>query len=246
VTIAAALNCREGLIFAADSQETISGYIKQQRGKIRTILCRGRFSFAVSGAGTTDYIEAAYQRIFDQFPEPANLYKIEQELRNRAQAFFDEHIARWAYFPESERPSVELLIGVAGPDVHGAFHYSGTVLNRVSESHAIGSGILLANSLFAQYHSYNHTLVETASIAAYVLSKVKKQVDTCGGRTDMVALENSGNLAYVDSATIEVLEKDFENAEKQMTRAFTETLKSKPLKLDWLRGPRGQCADFKD
>jgi 20S proteasome alpha/beta subunit len=59
VTIAIGLSCNEGIVLAADSQETIS-YLKQDVGKLRSVITEHCIvSFA--GAGWTDYINTAIE-----------------------------------------------------------------------------------------------------------------------------------------------------------------------------------------
>src|SRR5260370_36405906 len=103
------------------------------------------------------------------------------------------------------------------------------------ESKAIGAGILLANGLIVQHHNYNQTLDEAASIAVYILAKVKRQVDTCGGNTDLIVLENSGNLAFTKKEEIERLEKKFKKIESAMNQKLTKGIVRSNLAFSWLR-----------
>jgi hypothetical protein len=59
VTIAIRLCANDGILFAADSQETISGYIKGHVGKVRITLYNSGSVVSYAGAGTSDYIETA-------------------------------------------------------------------------------------------------------------------------------------------------------------------------------------------
>jgi 20S proteasome alpha/beta subunit len=233
VTIAAGFCCNDGIVLCADSQETISGYMKQYDGKIETILI-DRFVIAIAGAGFTDYIKTAVDTIAAPGLKFANPRQLELALRDRSLEFFDRHMARWSNFPESERPTVELLIGVTGRNKQQypcLFHCSGTSFHRVHEK-AIGAGILLANSLVSEHMHMPgklFTLEELSSLAIYILSKVKKQVDTCGGFTDLVTLGRGGDVAFAVSKDIDQLEHALDVLEKEASEKLRASIMEKKL-----------------
>jgi 20S proteasome alpha/beta subunit len=222
VTIAAGFRCNDGIVLCADSLHTISGYVKHHEGKIDTCAMED-FVIAIAGAGTTDYIRTAVETITRPGLEFIDLLQIEIALRDRMLEFFGRHLLPWSNFPESERPMVELLIAVTGKkktQYHGLFHYAGTSFHRVYEK-AIGAGILLADSLIAEHihsdrvHRNPQTLPQLCSLAVFILSKVKKHVDGCGGYTDLVILDKAGGVAFVDSGKIEELERVYQTLERK-------------------------------
>jgi 20S proteasome alpha/beta subunit len=233
MTIAIGLRGNEGVVIATDSQETVTGYIKNQRGKTHTIIFANHNAVCFAGSGTSDYIETATEKAIEGLGGLDDLREVQARLESNLLDFFDNHLARWAYFSESERPSVELLIGVSlhsGP--YSLFHYSGTSFNSVS-SKAIGAGILLANDLLDDYVEVGGTIQQHSAAAIYILSKVKKQVDTCGGFTDLVALKRKGDFALSDSRELETIENQLTKREEELTKAFKKEIIATTVPLSW-------------
>lgn len=154
-------------------------------------------------------------------------------MKERALQFFDEHLARWAYFPERERPTVELLIAVTGKDTHPRlFHYNSTSFHETSQK-AIGDGVLLADQLLMEHGFGEYKIAELSSLAIYILRKVKKGVDGCGGSTHVVALRKGFDFALTDHKEIEEMERKFEELDGGINKATTKSIFETPLRLSW-------------
>lgn len=70
MTIALGLRANDGIVLCADTQQTISGYIKTYDGKVDiTAYNDPRVVVAMAGAGTRDYIATARQSILGNFSE---------------------------------------------------------------------------------------------------------------------------------------------------------------------------------
>ena len=116
---------------------------------------------AIAGSGPKDYIKMAMDKACEGLDGKSNFREIEKIVETNLLTFFDKHLAPWAYFPERERPDIELLIGLSVKDgAHALFHYSGTSFYRVLSGKAIGAGILLADSLMHPYGFGLKTLEE--------------------------------------------------------------------------------------
>jgi hypothetical protein len=232
VTIALGFVANDGLLLCADMEQTI-GDIKTYDGKVRDIIFK-EAAITVVGAGHVDYIQTAISAVVDHFPDSGTLPEVEEELRGRLLRFFDDHLARWASFPNYDRPSVELLIGVSGKKfAPRLFHYEGTAFALTSMK-AIGSGVLLANDLMHRYCFGNYTINQLASLAIYILSKVKKGVVGCGGLTHITALRENRDIAWSEKVVIEKLEREFLKMEAASDAAFAKAITESPLSLLWL------------
>src|ERR1700722_662540 len=232
MTIAAGFFCDEGVVLCADTQETISGYIKTYDGKVSTHIYEN-LALCIAGAGSSDYIRTAIKKLTENFPECKTYVDVTSAMEERLLSFFDQNLARWAYHPENERPSVEFLIGLSGVNMgHSLFHYVGTSFSR-TDSRAIGSGVLLANELINRFSFGNYNLSELTSLGIYILSKVKKGVDGCGGHTHIMALRKNRDFAFTEDKDIEKLEQEFSAIEKRTDRAFAREVMSKSLPLSW-------------
>jgi 20S proteasome alpha/beta subunit len=235
MTIAAGFVCNGGIVLCADTQETISGYIKTYDGKIDTCLYASGLVVAVAGSGTSDYIKTARSALLDDFPSSKSFPEVRTEMEERLLTFFDKHLARWAYFPEREKPEVELLIGVAGRKMPCTlFHYAGTSFHRVATSKAIGDGVLLANELINRYCFGNYNIEELSKLAIYILSKVKHGVDGCGGSTHLVTLRKGFDWGGADDKDVKILETAMLEIEKKSDKEFVKTILQEKLQLKWL------------
>jgi 20S proteasome alpha/beta subunit len=234
MTIAIGIRGNEGIVLAADSQETISGYVKSNKGKIYTSIYPRKSVCAFVGSGTSDYIATAIEKACIGIGELETIVEIEKTLENNLLDFFDKHLARWSFFAETERPTVELLIAVSTVNGEfGLFHYSGTSFHQVSKK-AIGAGIILADSLLSEYGSELASVESSSSVAIYILSRVKKRVDTCGGFTQIVAFKENANFALTDSRDIEIAEQKMEKIEENASKKLKTKIETSGVKLHWI------------
>jgi hypothetical protein len=235
MTIALGMVSNHGVVMCADTQHTISGYIKTYDGKVDLHVYKDPgIAVAIAGAGTDDYIATAKQCILRDPPEGKNVLEVGASLRKRCLDFFDEYIARWAYFPDRERPTVELLIGVTGKGLYPRlFHYSGTAFQHVSGAKAIGDGVLLANDLITGATLGDYTASQLCSFGVYVLSKVKRGVDGCGGSTHIMALGKGLDFAFSDQKEVERLEKEIVGMQQSKDHELMKAISEKPFAVFW-------------
>lgn len=240
MTIALGLWANDGLVLCADTEKTISGYIKTYDGKIDEHLYNDpRIIVAIAGAGTEDYINTARGVLLEDLPEELKRrqgslhHNIPALFKERLLNFFDEHLSRWAYFPEHERPTVELLIGVTGKGLYPRlFHYDGTSFHE-SRRKAIGQGVLLADQLLTQYGFGPYTVAQLSSLAVYVVHRVKKGVAGCGGSSYVTALRKGFDLAFTDDKEIKEMENRFEELDSTTNESVSKSIFDTPLSLSW-------------
>jgi 20S proteasome alpha/beta subunit len=233
VTIAAGFHCNEGIVLCADTQETITGFIKGYEGKIVTNFLGGDAAVAIAGSGTSDYIRTAKEKAVEGLHGLKELREIRDKIETNLISFFDIHLSRWSGFVENERPTVELLIAVTTKHSgFGLFHWSGTSFHLTHQK-AIGAGILLANTLIQQYCIGNFTLDELTSLAVFIVNKVKKHVDTCGGNTHMVLLKRGGDFGVPDDTLLKKLEAEAEKMEAVSVENLKKKIAAKRIKITW-------------
>jgi 20S proteasome alpha/beta subunit len=236
MTIALGFHASDGVILCADMQKTI-GEMKSYDGKVDLFIYpQAGVIIAIAGAGNDDYIQTAKSYVLDGFSRRRSWPALEKGLKNRLLSFFDTHLSRWANFPIMERPTAELLIGVTGDEMPTAlFHYEGTSFSRVqTKAKAIGLGVLLAQDLLDRYeHCTVLTSSEAASLGTYILSKVKRGVESCGGPTHIVGLRKGMDFAFTAKKEIEKLEEELLNDEEDANKRFVETIRNRPLPLSW-------------
>jgi len=233
MTIGIGFQATDGVIICADMQKTI-GDMKTYDGKVDLhIFHNAEVTLAIAGAGHDDYIQTAKSYILDGIKDQTCTWpEFESYLRDGLLAFFDTHMARWSSFSIMDRPSVELLIGITGKHVPTKlFHYEGTSFSAV-RTKAIGLGILLAQDLLSRYHSVL-SMGEAASLATYILAKVKRGVEKCGGPTHIVGLKAGMDFAFTFKTDIDNLEVELLSAEEEENKRFLSVIKSKPVVFSW-------------
>jgi hypothetical protein len=240
VTIAAGFICNEGVVIAADSQETIVGYTKESKAKVHTITFpptverQGLLTYVYAGAGDTDYIETAMEGVDQALGPSRNFVEAVSAIDGSLIEFQAKRMAPWAAFRQEQRPFVELLIGLSVGSAFGLLHYSGTAFHRCQGHKAIGTGALLANSLMSTYCLSGDGVDKLVRLACYILHKVKKYVDGCGGYTQIAALRKDGDFTF--AAKIEEFEADIVRLERKSVEDFRAQIFSSSAlpTLTWL------------
>jgi hypothetical protein len=213
MTIAIGLLASDGLVMAADTQETV-GSFKMDQSKM-LIANRGRHkeragALAVSGAGWGGHIDSINQELCERFMETPRLSKITltKEVRSKVHRFHMEHIAPLGGYPSDDRPNFSLLLGaVVGKDrLLWTTHES--AIRACRNYGAVGIGSPYARAMLRRYWSHEMDTETAVSLATYIMLNVKKTVDGCGNETQIAYLKN-GCANYVSPGNIEVLERKF-------------------------------------
>jgi 20S proteasome alpha/beta subunit len=235
MTIALGFTCNDGILVCADTEETVGSYVKTYDGKVDLhLFANPRVALIIAGAGSADYIRTATDCLSDDFPdEIATPKQLKGYLGEKLLAFFNRHLEPWASFPESERPSVELLIGATAKNFGPVLlHYDGTAVYAAHDI-AIGAGVILANDLIGRYCFGNFTINQKASLALYVMSRVKRGVAGCGGHTHLMALRKGMDFALTEDKEIRQLEDRFAELEKEADRGLATSIIQSPLGFSW-------------
>ena len=245
MTIAAGFVCNEGVVIAADSHETLTEYTKGSRAKVILSLFpategrKGYLTYACAGSGWSDYIETAREELSNALGGCTNYLQAASAIDEWLRTFHEKRIAPWAAFSPAQQPYVELLIGLSVGTASGLFHCTGTSSRRCGEHIAIGSGAILANSLISTYTQHGDDLERLARLAVYIIHKVKKHAEGCGGFTQVVALRKDGDFSLVDG--IEGLEAEIDNIEKKSVEGFRSQIFASPTmpRIRWLTDVSG-------
>lgn len=205
MTIAIGLIAQDGLVLAADTQETIQGLWKNDQGKI---LSAGHSIIgpipdvgycAISGAGGGEYIDALARQMMERFlanPPVATHAEAQTAFAPVLEDFHAKHILPFGHYPRDDRPHLRLVIGCH-------FHLRGSMLFVTEENvllpsgpyQAIGIGAMLAHTLLARLYRLPMLSVwETAMLASYVMYHVKDAIDGCGKSTDITIVGRHGQV----------------------------------------------------
>jgi hypothetical protein len=121
MTIALGVIASDGIVMAADTQETIPGYWKHSHGKIwecgRNLLetPKGGGAFClIAGAGNAaqvDYISRALIHRFCAEPYLTEATDVQPALARELETFHARYLSPFAGYPRDDRPLVQLIVG---------------------------------------------------------------------------------------------------------------------------------------
>jgi len=222
MTIALGLMARDGLVIAADTEET-RGNMKVHRGKLSSVFSAvqdsGETRFrqcVVAGAGDGTNIDGISQKlircVYDGEAKSDN--EISNDFERIHQEFYGAHVLPFALYPEEQRPDFELLIGVQLPDLRLLLARGNTLIDAGSCA-AIGIGTIVADQYLSRF--YRLPLLDvcgTVFLASYIMCNVKDSVVGCGKATDIVGVVGMKNgrffrVARNEAAKMEEAMREF-------------------------------------
>jgi hypothetical protein len=230
MTIGIGFACDEGIVLATDSQETITDFAKDYRGKITTTFTQDYIA-SFAGAGSSDYIATAIEKAEACLRGSRKIGEMQKNLERGLLGFYIRHLR---ILPSEGRPVVELLIGVSTKEGgHGLFFYRDTSFYSVRQR-AIGIGEVLAKSLMSSFYPENESLSTYASIASYVIARCKAQVVGCGGFTDLVALRYGMGFGATQPRAITLVEARFDGIRGEIDRTLQRLVTSQKVPISWV------------
>jgi 20S proteasome alpha/beta subunit len=227
VTIAAGFVCMDGVVICADTQETIPGYTKNSTEKMR-VYDEKNFTLVVTGAGHSEVIDALTQRITEaavsEYTQENYLYgdRAKELIEEAVLRFFKRHLLP---YPQSERPSVDLLIAIQCHHNRYLLKAADNIVRDLDPGKAlgadcIGTGALLAKSLIEKLYNPFLQLDDLIITACYIAYQAKKWVDGCGGNTDLLVLTKELRIG-LSSADIAALESLFAQYDEEYGNVLT-------------------------
>jgi 20S proteasome alpha/beta subunit len=197
MTIALGISTSEGIIIAADTEET--GYFKRHQPKILLAnieipdgLAMAGAAMAITGAGDADYLDAISEELKDCFFQHwrEDSGSIEGAVKEQLHAFYEKHVIPFSGFPDADRPSLSLIIGMQKNGESRLFMTSKNAIRPGGAYDAVGVGAELAKTLLQRLYPRFPTLDVAEALAAYVAFQVKELIPGCGKDTTIVRLEN--------------------------------------------------------
>jgi 20S proteasome alpha/beta subunit len=215
MTIAIGILAQGGLVVGADSEES-TGYLKSNQHKLLTVyngVPVGPPPYPAvcifTGAGDSGYVEALIEKLSTVFYDDAlPEHALKQALSQRLKEFYKDHVIPFAAFPENNRPAVELLMAVNRKQHPRLLVTERTTIRSASPYGTIGIGSTVAKIVLDALWR-PASLDEIGALAVYVLSVVKEQVEGCGKRSSVMAIDTSQATASMSAERILELEALF-------------------------------------
>lgn len=212
MTIALGIMASDGVVLAADTQESVPGYWKIDQGKILggTTWNLGPPSYKAawlfSGAGNAGYVDALIQRLQGLVGErPADADEAELRIQALVQTFHAEHVAPFT----ADVPQVYMLVGAQCNHSTGLWTTEKSTIARYHHYAAVGIGNHYAKSILNRLWAYRALDVAgTVALAAYVVFQTKAFIEGCGNFTDIYFLTNN-DVGKIPRTRIDRMEQVF-------------------------------------
>ncbi len=211
MTIAIGLHAIDGMVVAADTQETLGSY-KSTESKLLIANHESEKTGAIviTGAGDAGYLDCINQEICALFVRRKSWdsFSFLRTLKKHVIEFHHNHVVPFAAFPYDERPSLGIIIGAQIQGRNCLWESEKSAVFGAKKYFAIGLGRAYAQMMLRRYWKQMDT-VRAASLAAYILYHVKNTVDGCGHETQIVIIKD-GRAKYVSQDNIDLLDYEFD------------------------------------
>ena len=193
MTIAAGLECSDGIILATDLEIT-QGQTKLIGGK-STYISRARKCVAVAGAGYYD--ELAYTcEVMTQGGLRNGIGSIAGQLRSRMREIYLDNIH--PCYDEANRDSVvQLLVAIVASGQRKLYISHRSVLRRTGRYAFVGIGADLAHYLAKEWKRDWEPMENAIPSMRELIMKVEDNVPYCGKGVNILKVDLDGNASYV-------------------------------------------------
>ncbi len=219
MTIAIGLLATDGVVIAADTQES-AGYPGDMKSSGTKILWALRSNasnppvtgaFAVSGAGTVGNLDAVNQKLAESFCLSAG--NTLNDLTALLNASLDDFYTHHVLLPQERKDKhFDLVLGATQGNDTRLWLSDQTVLRRSNTYGAVGSGAEYATVLLSRIYT-QLPLSKATVLAAYTIFLVKEFVEGCGKNTEVVVLDG-GQARMLADSDIALMEYHFNHALK--------------------------------
>jgi 20S proteasome alpha/beta subunit len=191
MTIALGILAQDGIVVAADTEESTGGYLKGETTKILQVFGDGP-ACLISGAGDSGYVESLMSELAEVFfIDKMRVHQpLQQAFEDCMKNFYSEHIIPFAAYSSQDRPVVEMLIAYNRNNQRGLLVSEKSVVFQKMPYAAVGCGSIFADILLNRLWQMAD-IKAVQVLAAYVLFMVKECVEGCGKLTQISALHGS-------------------------------------------------------
>ncbi|MGA2878848.1 MAG: hypothetical protein ABSG13_07845 [Bryobacteraceae bacterium] len=196
MTICIGMLASDGIVIAADSQES-DQYFKRSQQKIFTFhggIQTGEnpppppMVCAFTGSGDAGYLDSFFAHAMKGIPTTGGQMALEEFMAGKLHTFHEQHIFPLA--AANSPPKIDVLIGAYTSWQTCMFVSSGSTLRRAFPYTAVGAGAHFALSIMGELSAVRD-LKRTELLAAYIIALTKERIEWCGKYTTIVSLHNS-------------------------------------------------------
>lgn len=187
MTIALGILAADGIVIAADTQETI-GPTKAHGEKV-SISVTAKGVIAVTGAGSAGHLDAMAQQVQKDFRQSRDS-DLERVIRDSFGRFYAQHV--FPLYPFDKRfpdPDLWAIIGIDSGGRRLILANEQTAMRQCRRFVAVGAGQEQASIILGRTFIPDLPIRRAALLAAYTIYSVKEHVEGCGKNTEVYMLQ---------------------------------------------------------
>lgn len=210
MTVIMSFLASDGSVFCADTEETIADVAKRNTRKIATMKSSS-LQLLMGGSGDGPWIDSLTRTLLSKIIKghmnvPIVRWDVlEKVIRENVEEFYEKYIKGYADDPKS-RPTADLLILANGTSGRQLVNVYQNTVNIGEMYDTIGAGAYVAKDFADRLWRPSLTMRQSASLAIYIMERVKTSVPGCGGNTDIAMLSNDGQLERIPTKRVKELE----------------------------------------
>jgi hypothetical protein len=224
MTLVSALSGHEGVVFFADTNETISDYSKKTIDKVDVFdFPNHPFRFAIAGAADdSTYADMLQHELSATLlaQEAFDLAAIKLALTDTLTEFYGKH------FAATDRPKLQYLVAIqplpsGTPEI---VHIAQTAVNFVgitTHQTSIGIGSYLADYLYGVLLGGGEPIAWLSAIAVYVAREVNDNVAGVGPIDRIVIFDREGGYDELCPVDIEAIQENLSGMNEGLRHFFS-------------------------
>jgi 20S proteasome alpha/beta subunit len=205
MTIALGILATDGVVLAADTEESYSG--SEAKGTTTKVIYGESgtgVSSAVAGAGYAHYVDAIRVELLAEVmavgPSRGEQKRV---IESRVSSFYKQHVKLFLPYPDA--PHFDLLIGVHAEGSSALWATSLTAARQAIGFELVGSGAVYARMLLNNLNT-NMDVASATILACHAVLITKNTMEKCGKGTQVVLLMD-GAVGYLRESVVDNIER---------------------------------------
>jgi hypothetical protein len=197
MTICIGMTASDGLVLAADAQES-DQYYKRSQQKIFPFVGNitlgqqnpppPQMGCAFTGSGESGYLDAFFEYVINGIRVDSSQIDFKEFLAEKVRTFHEKHLFPLAI--AANPPEIDVLIGAYIQLQTCMFVSHGSTLRRAGPYAAVGAGAHFALSMISELWR-NQDVAHTEILAAYIIGITKERIEACGNYTAIVSVHGA-------------------------------------------------------
>jgi len=210
----------DGFVFCSDTEGSSTNF-KAFRRKVLSPVT-GRCRWIYTGAGDADFLDMAARKIEERVraTKVDSIDGFTDIVEDVIVSVYERNIAA---YPDDEKPSFSMIIGVAAGDRTELLRTNVTSVVRGASHECVGIGSPLGKFIIDKLESTVTDSIEATIISMYMLQQVRRYAPNCGGFSQVFRLLTEEGLGVryfgiVTQTEIEAWESFFVKSESLARR----------------------------